>query len=175
MAEILILYSTTDGHTREICQRLEQQLQALGNRVSVADVEQSDAFDLQAMDKVVIGASIRYGKHQPAVYRFVEHNQALLDARPNAFFSVNLVARKAHKRSPQTNPYVRKFLSQINWQPQHVEVFAGRLDYPSYGRLDRLVIRLIMWMTSGPTDPHAVIDFTDWDQVAQFGRKLHDL
>ncbi len=175
MAEILILYSTTDGHTRAICQRLERQLQALGNQVIVADVEQSDSFDLQAMDKIVIGASIRYGKHQAAVYRFVEQHQALLDTRPNAFFSVNLVARKAHKRSPQTNPYVRKFLSQISWQPQHVEVFAGRLDYPSYSRLDRMVIRLIMWITSGPTDPNAVIDFTDWDQVTQFGRAVHEL
>lgn len=31
------------------------------------------------------------------------------------------------------------------------------------------VIRLIMWMTQGPTDPSAVVEFTDWDQVVAFG------
>jgi menaquinone-dependent protoporphyrinogen oxidase len=25
-------------------------------------------------------------------------------------------------------------------------------------------------MTKGPTDPHAVVEFTDWDKVDDFGR-----
>jgi menaquinone-dependent protoporphyrinogen oxidase len=29
-----------------------------------------------------------------------------------------------------------------------------------------------MWMTKGPTDPKAVIEFTDWAQVEAFGRRI---
>jgi menaquinone-dependent protoporphyrinogen oxidase len=30
-------------------------------------------------------------------------------------------------------------------------------------------------MTQGPTDPKAVIEFTDWQQVEAFGQKVCDL
>jgi len=32
-----------------------------------------------------------------------------------------------------------------------------------------------MWMTKGPTDPNAVIDFTDWSQVEKFAEDLIDV
>jgi menaquinone-dependent protoporphyrinogen oxidase len=30
------------------------------------------------------------------------------------------------------------------------------------------MIRFIMWMTRGPTDPTLTIEFTDWDKVDEF-------
>jgi menaquinone-dependent protoporphyrinogen oxidase len=51
-------------------------------------------------------------------------------------------------------------------------VFAGRLDYARYGVLDRLVIRLIMRMTGGPTRTDTVVEYTDWQRVEAFGRAL---
>lgn len=34
------------------------------------------------------------------------------------------------------------------------------------------MIRLIMWMTHGPTAPDTVKAFTDWEQVNQFALEL---
>jgi len=34
------------------------------------------------------------------------------------------------------------------------------------------MIRFIMWMAKGPTDPATTIDFTDWDEVDAFGRQI---
>ena len=172
MSRILVAYSTTDGHTRHICERLQQVMAEQGDEVVVAPLAQADGLELPAFDKFVIGASIRYGKHQPAVAQFIARHQALLESRPNAFFSVNIVARKPEKNQPGTNPYLIKFLRQISWKPKLLAVFAGRLDYPSYGVFDRFMIRLIMRMTHGPTDPTAVIEFTDWAQVQAFGRRV---
>ncbi len=123
-------------------------------------------------DVIVIGASIRNGKHNPAVPEFIRANQALFQSKPSAFFSVNLVARKADKNTAETNPYVRKFLARTRWKPRLVGVFAGNLDYPRYGTLDRNVIRLIMWLTGGPTDPHARVEFTDWEEVRRYAQKI---
>ena len=58
------------------------------------------------------------------------------------------------------------------WKPQLCAVFAGKLDYPRYGFFDRQMIRLIMWMTKGPTDPKAVVEFTDWAKVEAFGQAV---
>ena len=172
MARILIVYSTTDGHTLTICERLRASLLPRGHQVTLLPLAAADSAALQACDKIVLGASIRYGKHNPAVNAFIARHQAVLEARPNAFFSVNVVARKPEKNSAQTNPYVRKFLRSIAWRPQHVAVFAGRIDYPRYRFFDRAMIRLIMALTGGPTDTRGTFEFTDWSQVDAFASHL---
>ncbi len=172
MSSILLVYSTTDGHTGLICERLRQVIEALGHKARVELLAQADGLDLEAFDAIVIGASIRYGKHQPQVAQFIARNQALLERKANAFFTVNIVARKPNKNRPENNPYLLKFLRQISWKPKLLGVFAGKLDYPRYRFFDRLMIRFIMLITDGPTDPKAVIEFTDWNQVEAFGRQL---
>ena len=175
MSRILIAYSSTDGHTRTICARLRQVAQRQGHFTTVLPLAQSETLDLEAFDTIVIGASIRYGKHQPEVAKFIQRHQALLERKGNAFFTVNIVARKPEKSRPETNPYLIKFLRQITWKPKLLGVFAGKLDYPRYGFVDRTMIRFIMLMTKGPTDPTAVVEFTDWQQVEAFGRQLSEL
>ena len=173
MAErLLMVYATTDGHTLHICERLKFLMTALGQRVTLVPIEQASALNVANFERVVIGASIRYGHHQPQVAQFIARHQALLESRPSAFFSVNIVARKPNKNTTETNPYARKFLQSIKWKPQLAAVFAGKLDYPRYGFFDRQMIRLIMLMTKGPTDPETVVEFTDWAQVEAFGREV---
>ena len=169
MSRILIIYSTTDGHTRKICQRLCQVVEQLGHQITLISIDDESNVDLESFDKIILGASIRYGKHHKKVYEFINRNEQLMNSKPNAFFSVNVVARKPEKSQPETNPYLRKFLKQITWQPKELAVFAGKIDYKKYRYMDRQIIRLIMWMTRGPTDPETVVEFTDWKQVETFG------
>lgn len=170
MARILIIYSTTDGQTEKICRVLQRVIEGEGHQVTLRSIVDGSGLDLGHFDKIVIGASIRYGRHSQLVAAFIDRNLQLIESRPNAFFSVNVVARKPGKNRPEANPYLQKFLKRIAWRPRELAVFAGKIDYPSYGFLDRLMIRLIMWMTKGPTDPKAVVEFTDWQQVEEFGR-----
>jgi len=90
----LLAYSTVDGHTLTICKRIEQSLEAAGHAVQLHEIGGAPDPDLAPFDRIVIGASIRYGKHRPAVFDFVEAHRDVLDRRPSAFFSVSLVARK---------------------------------------------------------------------------------
>lgn len=175
MAKILILFSSTDGHTIKICDRLKRVIERNAHQVTVASVKDSGRVDLRSFDKVVIGASIRYGKHSKLIVDFIRSNLQLLDGKPNAFFSVNIVARKPEKNRPETNPCMRKFLKQIAWRPTQLAVFAGKLDYPRYSFFDRLMIRFIMLMTKGPTDPATIVEFTDWQQVEAFGQLVSEM
>lgn len=172
MASIIIAYSTVDGHTKHICERIAATVRDKGHDVELAPIDDGPAVDLAAYDKVVIGASIRYGKHRRQVTDLINDNQATLESKPSAFFSVNVVARKPEKNTPDTNPYLQKFLRKIDWQPQNLAVFAGKIDYPRYTFRDRLAIRFIMWMTKGPTDPTAVVEFTDWNKVDEFADRV---
>ena len=175
MANILIMYATTDGHTLEICQHIKQVIEHNGNCVTMHSIDDGSDVDLRTFDKIVLGASIRYGKHSKQVYQYIKNNQQILDSKPNAFFSVNVVARKPEKNQPQTNPYLKKFLKEITWQPRQLAVFAGKLNYPIYSFWDKQIIRFIMWITKGPTDPDTVIDYTDWNQVEAFGQLVSDM
>ena len=175
MPRVLLLYSTVDGHTRSICERVAETLEAEGVETTIRELTPAASPDLSACDGVVIGASVRYGKHRPEVASFVDRHRHTLESMPSAFFSVNAVARKDGKRTPESNPYVRKFLGSIDWKPAHIGIFAGRIDYPRYRFVDRHLIRLIMWITGGPTDLAGSYEFTDWAAVETFGRGIASL
>ena len=172
---VLMIYSTTDGHTRVIAERLATIVRGKGRSVEICEIGAVSESALAAAESIVIGASIRYGKHSPAVVAMLRAQRAVLQEKKLAFFSVNVVARKKGKDIPATNPYLLKFLKQIGWKPAVLEVFAGRIDYPRYQSLDRFMIRLIMLMTGGPTDPTGVYEFTDWRRVDAFADTIANL
>lgn len=173
--QTLIIYSTVDGQTLNICHRLKASAERAGEQVSLVNIPQAEALNLVEFDKILIGASIRYGKHRPELYRFINRNHLVLSSKINGFFSVNVVARKPLKNTPATNPYMQKFLKLSLWQPQHLAVFAGKIDYPKYGLFDRTMIGFIMWMTKGPTDLKGTFEFTDWAKVEDFGAYFSEL
>tara|TARA_B100001113_G_scaffold315385_1_gene281587 strand:+ start:646 stop:1170 length:525 start_codon:yes stop_codon:yes gene_type:complete len=167
----LIIFSTTDGHTKKICEKIAS---FLNNETSpkIVSLNEATKLNLSEFQRIIIGASIRYGKHSKELYRFIELNKKTLDQKPSVFFSVNVVARKFEKNTPETNPYVKKFLKISKWQPSKLGVFAGKVDYPSYNFFDKYIIKLIMFITGGPTDTSQTYEFTDWSKVENFAKEL---
>ena len=168
MKKILLTYSTVDGHTKTICEKILSYSET--SQVDILPIDSS--INIKDYDTVVIGASIRYGKYREEIFEFIKENEELLNSKENAFFSVNVVARKENKNKPETNPYLIKFLNKISWQPKILDVFAGKIDYPKYKFLDKYAIKFIMWITKGPTDTSKVYEFTDWNRVKSFAEKL---
>ena len=172
--KFIIIYSSVDGQTLKISKVIKEVLDNQNQSVEVYSIDDFDK-DLKNYDKIIIGSSIRYGVHHRKIIDFINKNQQSLEAKKSAFFSVNLVARKLEKNSPTTNTYVVKFFNTISWKPNLVEVFAGKIDYKRYTFFDRKMIQFIMWMTKGPTNRDAEIEYTNWDRVKAFGQKLIDL
>ena len=174
MFKFLIIYSTTDGHTKMICERIKNFLTD-GNLVELLSLEDAKKVDLSNFEKIIIGASIRYGKHSNELYRFINLNKNILDQKKCAFFSVNVVARKPEKNTAETNPYINKFLKISKWRPNKIKVFAGKVDYPSYNFFDKYVIKFIMFITNGPTDTSRSYEFTDWSKVDEFSEEFKNV
>ena len=171
MSNFLIIYSSTDGHTKKICQRIKNLLTD-GNLVELISLEDSKKIDLSNFEKIIIGASIRYGKYSKELYKFINLNKNILDQKKNAFFSVNVVARKPEKSTAETNPYIGKFLKISKWKPNKISVFAGKVDYPNYNFFNKYIIKFIMFITKGPTDTTQSFEFTDWSKVDDFSKEL---
>jgi len=171
----LIAYSTSDGHTLKICQRLQRLLEESGHNVTLMSVQDGLDADCRVFDRIVIGASIRYGKHHPSLYAFIARHHAVLVAGKSAFFSVSAVARNPDKATPAGNAYFRKFVNQSGWSPQLAAVFGGKIDYAKCRLLDRQMIRFIMWITDGPTALDEAVEFTDWSAVDAFALQIKSL
>ena len=171
MFSSLIIFSTTDGHTKKICERI---VNFLNNEklVKIVSLEEATKLDLSEFQRIIVGASIRYGKHSKELYKFIKLNKRILEQKESVFFSVNVVARKYEKNTPETNPYIKKFLKVSKWQPKKLGVFAGKVDYPSYNIFDKYIIKLIMFITGGPTDTSQSYEFTDWSKVEDFAKEL---
>ena len=171
MSNFLIIYSSTDGHTKTICERIKNFLND-DSLVELLSLKDSKKVDLSNFEKIIIGASIRYGKHSKELYKFINLNKNILNQKKCAFFSVNVVARKTEKNTAETNPYINKFLKISKWKPNKISVFAGKVDYPSYNFFDKYIIKFIMFITNGPTDTSKSYEFTDWSKVDNFSEEL---
>ena len=170
-SKLIILYSTVDGHTKNICEYILKKLNNKKN-IQITSIEEYENYDLEKYDEILIGASVRYGYHRKNVYKLIENNKSILDKKKTIFFSLNLTARKEEKNKAETNPYVYKFLKKVNWEPTIKDVFAGRLDYPKLDFLNKLAILFIMIITNGPKDTSKTYELTDWKRVDALIKKL---
>jgi menaquinone-dependent protoporphyrinogen oxidase len=174
MTSVLILYMSRGGHTARIARRLCDSIASAGGRAEMMGLVEAarEGVEWSRYDVVVLGAPVLYGKYDASVMDFIAQHRAQLEARPNSFFNVSVVARTPAKATVDGNRYMQKFLQRSPWRPRDLKVIAGKVDYPAWPWLDRCMIRLIMKMTDGPTDTKAVIDYTDWNDVRAYGEHL---
>lgn len=158
-----------DGHTLRIAARM---LGRLGQPADAAVRLGAEPPEIDANRPVLLLAAVRYGRHLAPAEAFLARYAALPERPPLAFASVNLTARKPNKQTAEESAYLRKSITTHGVQPVAARAFAGRLDYPSYSLFDRTMIRFIMWITNGPTDPSTVQEFTDWADVDAFADSL---
>ncbi|MDO6527063.1 menaquinone-dependent protoporphyrinogen IX dehydrogenase [Motilimonas sp. 1_MG-2023] len=172
MSKVLILFSSRDGQTLKIINKIQSELDQDSDLVNI---NEAATIDFTQYTKVLVGASIRYGNFESSVIPFLNKHKDELHKKPNAFFVVCLTARKPEKASPATSAYMMKFDRLCEWQPKMKGVFAGALTYSKYNWWQTLIIQLIMKMTGGSTDKTKDLEFTDWQRVETFGKDFNCL
>ncbi|SFO51902.1 menaquinone-dependent protoporphyrinogen oxidase [Cohaesibacter marisflavi] len=177
MAKIALFFVSQDGQTNKIAHTLSSHLTSSAHRVTLFDLRDTavSASDIEEADLVIVLAAIRYGFHLKPAERFLSTYGDKLCKKPLVMLSVNLTARKPHKRTIEHSVYLQKWLKRHPLEPRIVRAIAGKLDYPSYRFFDRFMIQLIMRITKGPTDPSVTVEFTDWDQVKELAEEISQL
>lgn len=175
MSKALFLYSSREGQTKKIFQYIDKHLSDF--ECDVIDLHTVGDVDFSAYDKILVGASIRYGHLNKKLYQFIENNLKQLESTKVAFFCVNLTARKEDqgKDTPEGSAYIKTFLKKSPWKPELIGVFAGALYYPRYNWFDKMMIKFIMSMTGGETDTTKEVEYTNWEKVALFADKFEEL
>jgi menaquinone-dependent protoporphyrinogen oxidase len=170
-SRILVGYATRDGQSRRIADRISARLES-GPAPRCLSTDPPSPAEIGGASLLVVVAAVRYGKHLPEADRFLAAYAKLAGAPPLALASVNLTARKPGKMSAEGNAYLRKLIARHRLKPALATAFAGRLDYARYRWSDRHLIRLIMWLTGGPTDLRTSAEFTDWQKVDDFADRI---
>ena len=71
MKSTLIIFSSTDGHTLKICERI-MGFEKNKDDSQIASISEAEHINISEFKRIIIGASIRYGKHKPDLYEFIE-------------------------------------------------------------------------------------------------------
>ena len=93
-------------------------IEAQGPRVTVKAVADTTVQDLQRCDAVVIGASIRYGKHKPEVGAFIAQHQAALEERARGLAATvaklrDLPPPTDFPQAPGQEPHLKGLLATV--------------------------------------------------------------
>jgi len=168
--KILLVYGTTEGHTRRVAAFIADRLSGRGHEVTLAQAAAPGAGpDTGRCDAVLIAASVHLGRYQRAVIDFVRQHRTAIDARPNALVSVSLsAAGHADDDVQGLSRCVARFTADTGWAPRRVVHVAGALRYTAYDLLTRWVMRTIAWRKGAPTDTRRDHELTDWDALARF-------
>jgi menaquinone-dependent protoporphyrinogen oxidase len=179
MSRVLILYGTTDGHTRKIADVLAATFRDEGCRVEVVDAERAAPLQLDNYEGVVVAASIHIGSYQRSVRRWVHAHAAWLSRMPTAFLSVCLgILEQKPEAQREVEHIMQTFLNQTGWQPTTTIPVAGAVPYTRYNWLKKLVMRRIVAKAGGATDTSRDFEYTDWDALRAFARsfaRAHEL
>ena len=155
LSAVLVLYSSIEGHTERIAQRIAEVLRSRGHAVDLAPA--GGEIDLSRYAGVIVGASVHYGHHPAKLGKWLK--DAGLESQASGFFSVSLGA-KEH--------YATKFLRRAGWRPQLTAVFRGALKYSKYGPIKRRVVQAFAAVGGHDTDTSRDYDYTDWKAVDSF-------
>ena len=169
MSTILILYTSIEGQTVRIAERMAQTLRQSGHTAeTLLALGRRIDLPLQRFDGIIVGASIHYGKHPPYLKSWVRDHRDDLQARPSAFFSVSLSGGGPGARPKTAQRYLERFQRETGWHPEQTASLAGALQYSKYAAWKKWIMTKIVGFAGGDTDTTRDYEYTDWIAVDDF-------
>jgi menaquinone-dependent protoporphyrinogen oxidase len=167
MTKILVAYHSYDGQTEKIAHHIGDRLRSPDVVVDVVDVDDASAPD--RYDVVVVGDSIRLGRHSRALVRYLQVHHEVLGQRPVVLFQVSMTsARTDEEHVAEAQRLVEQLVTKADLRPRVVATFAGALPYTTYGWFTRRVMRSIARREGNATDTSRDHEYTDWNAVNRF-------
>lgn len=170
MSRILIVYGTTEGHTRKIAEHMGATLREAGHDAVVTEAQdEGKGVHFAQYDGVVVAGSLHQGRHQRLLTEFVRSNAPILNLMPGAFVSSSLTAViEDDKHWSEANRCIDEFLIETGWNPMARTPVAGALLYTQYDWLKRMLLRSISKKEGGDTDTTRDYEYTDWNRLDKF-------
>ena len=172
MTRILIVFATTDGHTRKIADALANAMRRPDILVHAVEVGNPDVSPA-GFDAILVAASVHAGGYQKSVKRWLQRHAENLCDVPTAFVSVSLGVLQA---DPAVQEHLRTIASRLcadtGWRPRLIKHVAGALLYTQYNFLKRLIMKRIVAKAGGDTDTSRDYEYTDWNDLNAFADRF---
>jgi len=167
---ILIVYGTTEGHTRRISHFAADRLRENGHQATVEEAGPDDTHpDPDEYDAAILAASLHVGRYQAALVHFARTHHEALNARPSAFVSVSLSAAGANPHDWEgLDQCLARFEHETLWMPRAVHQAAGAILYSQYDFFKRLALKFIAQQRGQETVTSHDDDFTDYEALGRF-------
>ena len=166
----LIVYGTTEGHTREIANFAARVLR---ERDLPTTVEEAGADarhpDPARYDLVFLAASLHVSHYQPRLAAYARAHHAVLNAGRSAFISVSLSAAGQNPHDWEgLEQCLARFQQETQWTPAAVHQAAGAIRNSQYDFFKRLALKHIAAQRGHRTRASQDYDLTDYDALSSF-------
>lgn len=160
---ILVTYASKYGATKEIANKIGEDLRQAGLEVDVLPVD--GIRDLNSYEAIILGSAVYIGKWQKEAVAFLRTNEKSLADRPVWLYSsgptgkgdpVELVDGQRLPASLQ--PIVDRI------QPRDITVFHGDINLDKINPLEKWAIKSIVKKPFG--------DYRDWDSINRWARNI---
>jgi menaquinone-dependent protoporphyrinogen oxidase len=167
---ILILYGTTEGHTRHLSDVVAAGLRADGHDVIVMEAADNAPLPApQTFDAAFLAASLHVGRYQGALVEFARTHHEALNAMPTAFISVSLSAAGENPDDWEgLEQCVARLLNETGWTPRAIHHAAGAIRYSHYDFFKRLALKFIAARRGQHTVTSRDYDLTDYAALKMF-------
>ena len=167
--KILIVYGTTEGHTRQLCDFAAVALNEAGHDVTTIDAGRRADPQPSSYDAAILAASIHVGRYQAPLAAYARGHRTQLAEMPNAFVSVSLSAAGENPDDwAGLEQCVARFEQETDWTPQVVHHAAGAIRYSHYDFFKRLLLKYIAHKRGKGTVTSRDYDLTDYDALRSF-------
>ena len=167
---VLMVYGTTEGHTREICNFAARVLREQGTPTTVEEAGNDPSHpDPEDYDVVFLAASLHVGRFQPRLTEYARTHHAVLNGRRCAFISVSLSAAGENPDDWEgLEQCLVRFEHETLWTPCAVHHAAGAIRYSQYDFFKRLTLKHIAARRGQRTVTSRDYDLTDYEALTRF-------
>lgn len=167
---VLIVYGSTEGHTRELSHYAARVLGEAGHPTAVepAGPDASEP-DPRPYDGLILAASLHVGRYQPPLVAYARAQHEVLNAKPAAFISVSLSAAGINPHDWEgCEDCLARFEHETLWTPKAVHHAAGAIRYSQYDFFKRLALKYIAAQRGQKTVTSRDYDLTDYAALSRF-------
>lgn len=171
--QILVLYSTEEGHTKKIATALSSAFEDMGNEVFLTKTFDPGYCDPGTFDAAVLCAPIHMGQYPSDFVTYIENWKSALSSVPSTLVTSSLFINcKGEKEQEEAKAYPTELASKTGWKPDYIYNVAGALNYPEYDFFKRWIMKRAAKQEGLPMDTDINHELTDWEELRAFAEEI---
>jgi menaquinone-dependent protoporphyrinogen oxidase len=166
--KVLVIYATTEGHTRKIAEHVADRLHASGHKTVLTDADDTADANPANFDATIVAAPVYDGTYPASVIAFASARQSALQRTRSALLSVSLAAASTDPDdAAELDATVSMFTAQTRWQPDAVHHVMGALKCDRSDFFRRWALKLLSRETHVPSKA-GECQLTDWVDLSRW-------